>query len=400
MAEYSVPVGGPSHGKDIWQLRPETVLIEEGRPGREAGEPMNLPIFLASNFHSLKGGQLGGGAGHDDGGDGPRRYSRVHGTPSSAAFEATVGRLEGGSAVAFSSGMAAAAAVLELLPVGATVLLPRDCYMGVRHLLEEGHKLGRWQLETVDITRPQSLTGLLAGAALLWIETPSNPLLEICDLQALIDAAHAAGALVAVDNTFATPLLQQPLAVGADIVVHSATKFIGGHSDLLMGVAITGDPTRHEALVQRRALAGATPGGLECFLALRGIRTMAVRVAAAQASAGELARRLADHPAVTRVHYPGLPGHPGHELAREQMSGFGAVLSFELADAETADAACDAVRIIAFATSLGGVESTIERRAKHPGQEHVPAGLLRLSVGCEHIEDLWCDLTQAISHAE
>lgn len=127
---------------------------------------------------------------------------------------------------------------------------------------------------------------------------------------------------------------------------------------------------------------------------------MAVRVAAAQASAGELARRLADHPAVTRVHYPGLPGHPGHELAREQMSGFGAVLSFELADAETADAACDAVRIIAFATSLGGVESTIERRAKHPGQEHVPAGLLRLSVGCEHIEDLWCDLTQAISHAE
>ncbi|MFZ3599380.1 trans-sulfuration enzyme family protein [Streptomyces sp. BH104] len=386
--------GGHPHGERSWQLRPETVLIEEGRPPRDAGEPMNLPVFLASNYHSEKGGQLG----LDSSGDGPRRYSRVHGTPSSAAFEATVGRLEGGAAVAFSSGMAAAAAVLELVPVGAKVLLPRDCYMGVRHLLEAGHKTGRWHLESVDITQPQSLTGSLEGAAMLWIETPSNPLLEICDLPVLVDAAHAAGALVAVDNTFATPLLQQPLSAGADIVVHSATKFIGGHSDLLMGVAVTNDSARHEALLERRALAGATPGGLECFLALRGIRTMGVRLAATQASAAELARRLADHPAVTRVHYPGLPGHPGHERAREQMSGFGAVLSFELSDAAAADAVCDAVQIIAFATSLGGVESTIERRAKHPGQEHVPAGLLRLSVGCEHVEDLWHDLTQAMSH--
>ncbi|MFJ9179456.1 trans-sulfuration enzyme family protein [Streptomyces sp. NPDC102360] len=374
-------------------MRPETVLVEGGRPRRDAGEPMNLPVFLVSNFHSEKGGRLE----LDGSGDGPRRYSRVHGTPTSAAFEDTLGALEGGSAVAFSSGMAAAAAVLELVPVGGRVLLPQDCYMGVRHLLENGHNIGRWSLETVDITRPRSLTGSLGGADLLWIETPSNPLLEICDLPALVDAAHAAGALVAVDNTFATPLLQQPLSLGADVVVHSATKFIGGHSDLLMGVAVTSNSTRHEALLERRALAGATPGGLECFLALRGIRTMGVRLAATQASAAELARRLADHPAVTRVHYPGLPGHPGHERARAQMSGFGAVLSFELSDAAAADAVCDAVQIIAFATSLGGVESTIERRAKHPGQEHVPAGLLRLSVGCEHVEDLWHDLNQAIS---
>jgi cystathionine gamma-synthase len=390
-------------GEPDWELRPETVLVEEGRPAKNAGESMNLPVVLASNFRSQKGGKLGSeddaetqhGSG-TSGLRGPRRYARTDGTESSAAFEAVVGRLEGGSAMAFSSGMAAVAATLELLPAGAKVLLPRDVYMGTRHLLEEGRALGRWQLQAVELAEPDSLGRHLDGADLLWIETPSNPLLEICDLRVIADAAHAAGARVAVDNTFATPLLQQPLALGADIVVHSATKFMGGHSDLLMGVAVTQDRALFEALTRRRAFAGATPGALECFLTLRGLRTMAVRLAAAQASAGELAHRLAEHPAVKRVHYPGLANDPGHKLASEQMSGFGAVLSFELADAATADATCDAVRIIAFATSLGGVESTIERRAKHPGQEHIPPGLLRLSVGCEHVEDLWEDLVRAM----
>jgi cystathionine gamma-synthase len=381
-----------------WELRPETVVIEDGRPVRAAGAPLNLPIVVASNFHSEKGGILSRDSGRGDA-DGPRRYSRTDGTESSAAFAEVVGRLEGGSAVAFSSGMAAVSAVMELLPAGAKVLLPRDVYMGTRHLLEEGRKLGRWHAQMVELADPDSLAAHLPGAALLWIETPSNPLLEIYDVRAIAAAAHAAGVLVVVDNTFATPLRQHPLALGADIVVHSATKFIGGHSDLLMGVTVTADSTLHDSLVQRRALAGATPGALECFLALRGLRTMAVRLAAAEASAHELARRLDDHPAVRRVYYPGLPGDPGHELAKEQMSGFGAVLSFELADAVTADATCDAVRIITFATSLGGVESTLERRGKHPGQEHVPPGLLRLSVGCEHVEDIWQDLLQAISCA-
>lgn len=378
-----------------WTLRPETILIEDGRPARDPGAPMNLPIIVASNYHSEKGGKLNQGSGTGNA-HGPRRYARTDGTESSAAFADIVGRLEGGSAVAFSSGMAAVSAVMELLPAGAKVLVPRDVYMGPQHLLEEGHRLGRWNAQRVELNDPQALATHLVGAALLWIETPSNPLMEVYDLRALSAAAHEAGALVAVDNTFATPLRQRPLDLGADIVVHSATKFMGGHSDLLMGVTVTADPDTHEALVERRALAGATPGALECFLALRGLRTMAVRLAASEASATELAHRLEQHPGVRRVYYPGLSNDPGHALAKEQMSGFGGVISFELDDAASADAACDAVQVIAYATSLGGVESTIERRGKHPGQEHVPPGLLRLSVGCEHVEDLWEDLVRAI----
>jgi cystathionine gamma-synthase len=389
----------PSHAPD-WEIRPETILVEDGRPAKEAGAPMNLPIIVASNFRSQKGGVFDAGVdadGNATGGvAGPRRYSRTDGTESWAALESVVGRLEGGSAVAFSSGMAAVTAVLELLPAGATVLLPRDVYMGTRHLLEDGHELGRWNLQAVELSDPKSLAEQLPSADLIWIETPSNPQLEIYDIRAIVDAAHDSNVVVAVDNTFATPLLQQPLALGADYVVHSATKFMSGHSDVLMGIAVASDPTKYDALLRRRAFAGATPGALECFLALRGLRTLAVRFAAAQASAHELARRLSVHPGVKRVYYPGLPEDPGHALASAQMSGFGAVLGFELENAVVADATCDAVQIIVFATSLGGVESTIERRAKNPGQEHVPAGLLRLSVGCEHVEDLWQDLFHAI----
>jgi cystathionine gamma-synthase len=237
------------------------------------------------------------------------------------------------------------------------------------------------------------LAAAVAEADLVWLETPSNPLLEVVDIAAV---AAASGALVAVDNTFATPLLQNPLALGADFVVHSATKFIGGHSDLLLGAVVARRPEDRARLVRRREVAGATPGALEAFLALRGARTLAVRLRQAQETAGELAGRLAAHPAVARVRYPGLPGDPHHDLAARQMRGFGAVLSFEVADAATADAICAAVQVITSATSLGGVESTIERRAKLPGQEHVPAALLRLSVGVEHVEDLWADLAAAL----
>jgi cystathionine gamma-synthase len=254
-------------------------------------------------------------------------------------------------------------------------------------------------VDTVDMTDGDALAVATRHADLVWLETPSNPLLEVVDIAAIVAAAHEAGASVVVDNTFATPLLQSPLALGADLVVHSATKFIGGHSDLLLGAVVARRDDDHARLGRRRQVAGATPGALECFLALRGARTLALRLRQAQDSAGELARRLQAHPAVARVRYPGLPDDPYHALAARQMAGFGAVLSFEVDDAATADAVCDRVRVVSHATSLGGVESTIERRAKLPGQEHVPAGLLRLAVGCEHVEDLWADLAAALAAA-
>jgi cystathionine gamma-synthase len=396
MTEDTQRVTSSAQHQFPWALQPETILVEGGRPERTAGSPMNLPLYPATNFRSAHDGKSPRLTPDVHAEADPRRYARTDGTPSWAAFESVVGALEGGVATAFSSGMAAIAAVLELVPVGGRVLLSRDRYMGTQHLLEDGHEISRWQLQTVDLMEPDSFTDALHGASMLWIETPSNPLLEVCDLPTLVTRAHAAGALVVVDNTFATPLRQTPLAIGADVVVHSATKFMGGHADLLMGVTVTADRHTHDRLVRRRALAGATPGALESFLALRGLRTMAVRLAAAENSAAELARRLTDHPAVTKVHYPGLPDDPHHAQAAKQMTGFGAVLSFEVADAATADSVCDAVQIIEFATSLGGVESTIERRAKHAGEGHVPAGLLRLSVGCEHVEDLWQDLHRAI----
>lgn len=369
--------------------RMQTRVITGGRPAG-GGRPLNVPIVMASNFHSADHAAV----------DGAREYARDDATPGWEALESVVGDLEGGSAVAFSSGMAAAAAVLDLLPVRSRVIAPTDCYLGVGALLTDGADNGRWDVERVDVANTEAVLATLADetpADLLWLESPTNPLLEVADLPTLCAAGRAAGGIVVVDNTFATPLRQQPLSLGAHIVVHSATKFVGGHSDLLMGLAVAAEALTAEGLRHRRALAGATPGGLETFLALRGIRTLAIRLERGEYNAGILARRLAEHPAVTRVRYPGLPGDPGHARTTAQTTGFGAVLAFELVDAAHADAVCAAVRVVTSATSLGGVESTIERRAKLPGQEHVPPGLLRLSVGCEHVEDLWDDLTTAIT---
>jgi cystathionine gamma-synthase len=365
-------------------LRVETRLAVVGRGEHRAGRPLNVPIVPASNFRAPSSGL------------GEREYSRSDGTPGWEALEELLGDLEGGRAVCFSSGMAAIAAVLELLPAGARVVVPRDSYTGLRALLADGMAGGRWQVDTVDMVDRDALAAVIPGADLVWLETPSNPLLEVVDIAEVVARAAETGATVAVDNTFATPLLQSPLQLGADLAVHSATKFIGGHSDLLLGAVVARREEHHARLVRRREVAGATPGALECFLALRGARTLALRLRAAQDTAGELARRLQAHPAVDRVRYPGLPDDPHHVQAAEQMAGFGAVVSFEVADAATADAVCANVQVISHATSLGGVESTIERRAKLPGQEHVPAGLVRLSVGCEHLEDLWTDLDAAL----
>jgi len=373
-------------------LRPETAVICAGRPSRAGSGPLNTPVVLAANFHASSTAAAGME-------EGIRSYARTDATPTWEALETAVGQVEGGQAVAFSSGMAAVAAVLDLVPAGARIVAPQDCYFGVGELLADGQQQGRWSIDRVDLTSTASVRAAAAGADLVWLETPSNPLLAIADLPALCAAGRRAGAIVGVDNTFATPLRQQPLALGADVVVHSATKFIGGHSDLLSGIAIARDQGLAGRLRQRRGLTGATPGALEAFLALRGLRTLALRLDRGERNAGELARRLNEHPAVSRVRYPGLPSDPGHRTAAAQMTGFGAVLAFEVADARTADRLLNALHVIICATSLGGVESTIERGSKLPGQGHVPPGLLRLSAGCEHIDDLWNDLNAALEQA-
>lgn len=373
-------------------LRAETAVICAGRPDRSVGAPLNVPMMLASNFHAGDTAELGAGTGG-------RAYSRTDATPGWEALEVAVGQLEGGHAVAFSSGMAAIAALFDLVPAGGRVVAPADCYFGVGELLADAQQQGRWTVDRVDLTDTAAVQAAVVGADLLWLETPSNPLMEVADLPALCAAGRDAGAITGVDNTFATPLLQQPLALGADISVHSATKFIGGHSDLLSGITIARDEVLAARLRHRRGMTGATPGVLEAFLALRGLRTLALRLDRGQANATELARRLDEHPAVGRVRYPGLSSDPGHRTAAAQMTGFGAVLAFEVADAPTADQLCADLQVIVHATSLGGVESTIERRSKLAGQEHVPPGLLRLSVGCEHIDDLWADLSTALARA-
>jgi cystathionine gamma-synthase len=279
-------------------------------------------------------------------------------------------------------------------------VLPHSLYWGVHEVLDHRVETGRLQATPVDITDTEATLGACEGAALLWLETPTNPLMDVADLPELIAGARIRGARTAVDNTFATPLLQRPLALGADVVVHSVTKYLGGHADLLMGAAVTADEGLWDALARHRDVDGAVPGPLDAFLALRGLRTLDVRLERAQASAGELARRLAAHPAVARVRYPGLPGDPGHARAARQMDGFGAMLSFETTGgAEDAEGVAARVRLIAHATSLGGVESLIERRTRWAGEVAMgtPATLLRLSVGVEHLEDLWADLEQALA---
>src|SRR3954452_23381874 len=346
---------------DKRQLSPATLAVTAGRPSG-VGDPLNEPIVLASNFR-------GGG-----------EYTRTHGTPTWAALETAVGQLEGGRAVAFASGMAAAsAAVYALAPK--VVVIPTFSYLGVRSLLSEYRAQGHVQLRPVDVTDTAQIALEAIGADVVWVETPTNPTLDVADLPAIALACRAAGAAMVVDSTFATPLLQRPLEHGAAIALHSGTKFIGGHSDLLIGLCVTTNDANdaiYERLQQARTFQGATPGALEAFLALRGLRTMPVRLAAMQRNAEVLVERLRAHPGVAEVRYPGQ----------------GAMVSFIVrGGADAADALCAGVEIVVPATSLGGVETSIERRQKYPGDAHVPPGLLRMSVGIEDVEDLWADLS-------
>jgi cystathionine gamma-synthase len=270
-------------------------------------------------------------------------------------------------------------------------------YSGTRTQLARWNESGRIELREVS-ARTDELVRAAAGAAMVWLETPTNPTLEVVDIAAVVAAAHAAGALVVVDSTFATPLGQKPLDLGADIVVHSATKYLAGHSDVLLGAVVARDPQLVERVTRNRVLGGGIPGPMEAWIALRGLRTFPLRWERACASAAEIARRCTEHPAVMRVRHLSLPDDPGHELAAAQMTAFGAIISLELhGGAEAADAVADATRLWVHATSLGGVESTLERRRRWPEESpQVPEGLLRLSVGIEDVEDLWTDLAAAL----
>ncbi len=339
------------------------------------------------------------------------------GNPTWEALEEVLGALEGGSALVFASGMAAIAAVMETLPVPGRVVVAGDAYNGTRRFLADVSGRGRLRFRTVDVadtsatltacaevveapSRPSGDAYQFGGRGLLWLESPSNPLLAIADLQALTAGAHRLGMDVAVDNTFATPLLQRPLDFGADVVVHSATKLLAGHSDVVLGAAITRREDVAGLLSTRRSLHGAIPGPWEAWLTLRGIRTLAVRVDRAQANAADLAERLSTHAQVEVVRYPGLPQHPGHDLACRQMRGFGTVVAFDVVGgAEAAEEVAARVRLATAATSLGGVETLIERRGRWAGEGGLPPGLLRLSVGIEDVEDLWHDLDAALRSA-
>ena len=301
------------------------------------------------------------------------------------AFEEALGHLEGGDALVFGSGMAAISAVLALVPAGGVVVTPRHAYNLTTVLLEDYAKAG-YEVRHVDISDTAEVLAALEGADLVWTESPTNPMLEVADLRAIFTAAREQGVLSVCDNTLSTPLLQRPLDLGADVVVHSVTKYLAGHSDVVLGATVTATEGQGPGLLARltrhRTMHGAIAGPMEVWLALRGLRTLHLRVERAAANAAELARRLVDHPALERVRYPGT----GAMVAIEVRGG-----------ADAADRVAAACRLWLDATSLGGVESLIERRRKYAAEAPtVPENLLRLSVGIEDVDDLWRDLDRAL----
>jgi cystathionine gamma-synthase len=362
-----------------------TVAVQAGRPRREPGAPMNPPISVSSTYIQSAAVEYGR--------DGSANYG---------ALEAALGALDGGSAVTFSTGLAAAAAIAELVPTGGAVVLSTVTYYGVRRIFERLRDAGRLQLRMAPADDTGAILAAAEGADMVWVESIANPLIVVADVPAIAAGAGARGALTVVDATFATPLRQRPLQLGADLVLHSATKFIGGHSDLLLGAVICRDAQRAGTLAQFRHDHGTIPGALESFLALRGLRTLPVRFERAEKSAQELAQRLAVHPSISAVHYPGLPGDTEHERASRVLpDGCGSMLAFEVAGSvEQTDAFLAALRLFANATSLGGVESLIERRARYEGDAAVVGPTLcRASIGVEDVDDLWADLDSALRAA-
>ena len=345
-----------------------TIAVIAGRPQNE-NDPLNASIVLASNFQSS--------------GD----YARTHGTSTWAALEQAVGELEGGQCLSFATGMAAASAILFALHPS-IVVVPSVSYLGVRALLSDMQDHGHVRVVSVDIFDTEAVVKAMKAASeevgaervVLWIETPTNPTLDEAELEKLCVAANASDIKTVVDSTFASPIGQQPLQFGATVVMHSGTKFIGGHSDLMIGLTLTNDEEVFEKLSRARVVQGATPGAIEAFLALRGLRTLPLRYEAATKNANEICRRLQTHSAI------------------EWAKNVGPMLSYIVKGGATAaDKVCATASMIITATSLGGVETTMERRQKYAGDAHVNPGLIRMSVGIEDVEDIWSDLEKALA---
>jgi cystathionine gamma-synthase len=368
----------------------ETIAVHAGRgidPGTGAVMP---PIHLSTTFERQPDGSYTDGF----------VYTRTE-NPNRRALETCLAQLEGGeAAAAFSSGQAATISVLQSLAAGDHVILPDDCYFGTRKVAVD--ILGRWGLQAaiVDMSDlDQVRAAVQPNTRLIWVETPSNPLLKITDIEAVAEIAHEVGAICAVDNTWPSPLGQRPLQLGADLVMHSTTKYLGGHSDILGGaiVARAADDL-FERIRTVQTIGGAVPSPFDCWLLLRSIRTLPFRMRAHSEGAMRVAEYLADHPRVAEVHYPGLPTHPGHDIAARQMLSYGGMLSIQLEGGmDEAMAMAARVQLFTRATSLGGVESLIEHRASVEGPtSKTPANLLRVSVGLEHPDDLIADLAQAL----
>ncbi|MBP7418157.1 MAG: cystathionine gamma-synthase [Xanthomonadales bacterium] len=357
------------------------------------------PIVLSTNFSFAGFGEK-------------RRYDYTRsGNPTRDQLGDALAALEGGvGAVVTASGMAAITLVLHLLQPGDRLVVPHDGYGGSWRLFKALAAKGHFELAIADLTDPRALAAALEPAPkLVWIETPSNPLLRITDLRFVIDAAHRAGALALVDNTFLSPALQTPIDFGADLVLHSTTKYLNGHSDVVGGAVIARDPALHEQLVWWANALGLTGSPFDSFLTLRGVRTLDARLRVHGENAQGLAERLERHPAVSAVHYPGLPSHPGHALAQRQQRGAGAMISFELEGGEAAVRAfLDGLRCYTLAESLGGVESLVAHPASmtHAAMSAearalagISDGLLRLSVGIESLDDLAADLEAGLERA-
>ncbi len=376
--------------------RARTIAIHAGQPNDPRTGAVTVPIYQTSTFEQSSPGV-----------DKGYSYARTA-HPTREALERCIAALEGSEyGLAYASGMAAINGVLASLSCGDRVVSTRDLYGGAWRIFTKVYRKLGVDFTFVDTTDTAAVAVALSGGAkLLWLETPSNPLLKITDIRACAALARQAGALTVVDNTFATPILQQPLALGADIVVHSTTKYINGHSDTIGGAVVARDAAVHEELRFFQNAVGAVPGPQDCFLTLRGIKTLPLRVAAHCDSARRIAAHLESHPAVTRVHYPGLASHPGHHLAARQMEDFGAMISVELdADIETVRALTTQLPLWTLAESLGGVKSllchppTMTHASVEPEvrrQVGIADGLLRLSVGLEDPDDLIEALDQGL----
>jgi cystathionine gamma-lyase len=367
-------------------MKDGTRILHAGLPEAEQGTPFLPGPSFAAPFH-LKG----------DPASSEFLYGR-YGNPTWTRYERALGELDGGEAVLFASGMAACSAVLmSLLKPGDALVLPSDCYMSVREVAHQ--HLAEWGVRVTALpTAAMAPEELPDRLALLWLESPSNPGLDLCDIAELAAAAHERGALVAVDNTFATALGQRPLDLGADICVMSATKHLSGHSDLLLGYASVRDPQLAERLRHWRTETGAIAGPFETWLAHRSLMTLDVRLERGCANAAALAERLAARDDVSGLRYPGLPTDPAHELAKRQMTRFGTILSFDVGSRERAESFLEGAELVTQSTSFGGVHTTAERRGRW-GRDQVPEGFIRLSAGCEAEEDLVADVIRALDVA-